>query len=125
MEDKYHSFEDLLIWQLAMELCDEVYEAIKNCKDFGLRDQMQRSSISIPSNIAEGFELHTNKAFIRHLYISKGSVGELRTQIYIAGRHTYIDKDKAAMMAAKAKKLGGMIYNFILSRKNRLRKSSA
>jgi four helix bundle protein len=124
MENKYHSFEDLLIWQLAMELCDEVYEAMKNCKDFGLRDQMQRSSVSIPSNIAEGFELHTNKAFIRHLYISKGSGGELRTQLYVAIRRTYIDAEKGGLLVAKTKKLGGMIYNFILTRKNRTRKSS-
>jgi four helix bundle protein len=125
MEEKYHSFEDLFIWQLAMELCDEVYTAIKTCKDFGLRDQLQRSSVSIPSNIAEGFELNTNKAFIRHLNIAKGSGGELRTQIYIAIRQTYIAPERGALMIAKTKKLSGMIYSFILSRKNKPRKSSA
>jgi 23S rRNA-intervening sequence protein len=46
MDEKYHSFEDLLIWQLGMKLSNEVYEVLKNCKDFGLRDQMQRSSVS-------------------------------------------------------------------------------
>ena len=124
MDEKYHSFEDLLIWQLAMELCDEVYEVLKNCKDFGLRDQMQRSSVSIPSNIAEGFELNTNKAFIRHLNIAKGSGGELRTQLYIAIKQKYIEPERGAQMIAKTKKLGGMIYNFIVSRKNKPRKSS-
>jgi len=125
MERKYHSFEDLLIWQIAMELCDEVYDAMKNCKDFGFRDHIQRSSVSIPSNIAEGFELNTNKAFIRHLNIAKGSGGELRTQLYIAIKQTYIETERGTRMVAKTKKLSRMIYSFILSRKKRPRKSSA
>ena len=87
MKINYHSFEDFLIWQEGMNLCDEIYSSLKKCNDFGLLDQIQRSSVSIPSNIAGGFELRTNKGFIRHLYISKGSVGELRTQLYIALLH--------------------------------------
>ena len=125
MEGKYHAFEDLLIWQLAMELCDEVYEAMKDCRDYGLKDQLQRSAVSVPSNIAEGFELNTNKAFIRHLNIAKGSGGELRTQLYVAIKRTYIEEKHGAYLVAKTKKLSGMIFNFIKSRKNKPRKSSA
>ena len=125
MEGKYHSFEDLLIWQLAMELCDEVYEAMEDCRDFGLKDQLQRSAVSVPSNIAEGFELNTNKAFIRHLNIAKGSGGELRTQLYIAIKRSYINETHGSYLFEKTKKLSGMIFNFIKTRKNRHRNSSA
>ncbi len=123
MENNLHSFEDLLIWQNAMNLCDEIYVVLRKCKDYGLRDQMQRSAVSIPSNIAEGFELSTNRAFIRHLYISKGSAGELRTQIYIAIKQGYINDQKGVSLVDMTKKLGGMISNFISARKGRIRKS--
>ena len=117
MKNYYHSFEDLLIWKEGMKLCDEIYSGLKNCKDYGLRDQMQRSSVSIPSNIAEGFELNTNKAFIRHLYIAKGSSGELRTQIYIAMNQGYIPDQKGKDLIEMCKKLSAMIYKFIMARK--------
>lgn len=83
---------------------------------------MQRSSVSIPSNIAEGFELHTNKAFIRHLYIAKGSGGELRTQLYIAIKQKYINQEKGQELIDFAKKLNRMIANFISTRKGKTRK---
>lgn len=61
MKINYHSFEDFLIWQEGMNLCDEIFSSLKKCNDLGLLDQMQLSSVSIPSNIAGGFELRTNK----------------------------------------------------------------
>lgn len=124
MENNYHSFEDLLIWQEGMKLCDEIYAVLRKCKDYSLRDQMQRSAVSIPSNIAEGFELSTNRAFIRHLYISKGSGGELRTQLYIAIKQGYIDQDKGNQLVDLTKKLSSMISKFISARKSKIRKSS-
>lgn len=122
MKTDYHSFEDLRIWQEGLSLCDEIYSLLKNCRDYNLRDQMQRSSVSIPSNIAEGFELHTNKAFIRHLYIAKGSGGELRTQLYIAIKQKYINQEKGQELIDFAKKLNRMIANFISTRKGKTRK---
>ena len=116
-----HSFEDLRIWQNGMNLCDEVYTNLKGCKDYSLRDQMRRSSVSIPSNIAEGFELHTNKAFIRHLYIAKASGGELRTQLYIAIRQGYIEPEKGHQLIDISIKLNRMIARFIASRKGKIR----
>src|SRR5690349_7832872 len=109
METKSHSFEDLLIWQEGMEICYQIYDNLEHCRDFGLKDQMQRAVVSIPSNIAEGFELNTNRAFIRHLYISKGSAGELRTQLYIAIRQGYISKEIGTQLIERTKKIGGMI----------------
>ena len=122
MENNYHSFEDLLIWQEGMKLCDEIYTSLRKCKDYGLRDQMQRSAVSIPSNIAEGFELSTNRAFIRHLYISKGSSGELRTQLYIAIKQGYIDQEKGSELVDLTKKLAAMISKFISARKDKVRR---
>ena len=80
------TFEDLEVWkrgcQLAVDVCVDTHEM----KNFGLKDQMQRSAISIPSNIAEGAERDSEGDFIRFLRISKGSCGELRTQLYISER---------------------------------------
>ena len=122
MEPAYHSFEDLFIWKEGLDLSIDTYTLMKNCRDFGLKDQMQRCSVSVPSNIAEGFELHTNRAFIRHLYIAKGSGGELRTQLFIAIRLGYIEKKKGDEMINRTRRLSASISNFIATRKNKLRK---
>ena len=84
MDKKIEKFEDLNVWREGMELTVEIYKLLKDCQDFSLRDQMQRSAVSIPSNIAEGYERNSNKDFIRFLYIAKLSSGELRTQLYIS-----------------------------------------
>ena len=70
-------FEDLKVWKEGMRLASSVYERLQTVTDFGLRDQMQRAAVSIPSNIAEGFERGSNKEFIRFLHIAKGSCAEL------------------------------------------------
>jgi len=85
-------FEDLNVWKESMKLSVDVYKAIKNCKDFGFRDQIFRSTVSIPSNIAEGFERQSNKEFIQFLYIAKASCGELRTQLYLAIKINLLEK---------------------------------
>ena len=86
-------FEDLEVWQLSMSLCTEIY-ALTNTelfsRDFGLKDQIRRSAVSIPSNISEGFERDSKNQFLYFLAISKGSCGELRTQLTIAYNFNYI-----------------------------------
>jgi four helix bundle protein len=79
----YQSFEDLEVWKRSCQLAVTVYQALQGCKDFGMRDQMQRASVSIPSNIAEGCE-RCGKDFARFLRIAQGSAAELRTQVHIA-----------------------------------------
>ncbi|MEI6518509.1 MAG: four helix bundle protein [bacterium] len=78
----YHSFEDLEVWKRSCRIAVVMYKKLKDCKDFSLRDQMQRSAVSIASNIAEGSE-RTEKEFARFLSIARGSAAELRTQIFI------------------------------------------
>jgi len=119
MESTYLSFEDLFIWQEGMKICYQIYDALEDCHDFGLRNQMERSAVSIPSNIAEGYELSSDRAFIRHLYIAKGSAAELRTQLYIAIRQKYISDEPGNEIITHTKKLSGMIQKFITARKKR------
>jgi four helix bundle protein len=89
-------FEDLEVWQLGRALVKDVYEVTQNTelqKDFGLRDQLRRSAVSIMANISEGFERKTQKEFINFLFIAKGSCGELRSHFYIAFDLGYINKE--------------------------------
>lgn len=124
MENKIQSFEDLHIWQESIQLCYDIYDAIALSKDFGLKDQIQRSSVSVPSNIAEGFERETEKEFIRFLYIAKGSTGELRTQLYIARHRKMIDHDQCSVFIDKTKRNASMIHNLIRVKKGRIKKQA-
>ena len=86
-------FEDVKGWEKGRELCKLVYEATNKApfsRDYALRDQIRRAAVSIISNIAEGFEGQNDRTFIRHLYIAKGSSGEVRAQAYIAMDQAYI-----------------------------------
>ena len=98
------SFEDLLSWQKGIELVKQIYletsEGNLN-KDYGLRDQLRRASVSIPSNIAEGFERNSRKEYLNFLNIAKASAGEVRSLLRIAlevgylgtARHTELRND--------------------------------
>ena len=88
-------FEELQIWQKARELVKTIYKFSLSApfkKDYSLSDQTRRSSVSVMSNIAEGFERGSNTEFIQFLYIAKGSAGEVRTQLYIAWAGIAIDQ---------------------------------
>jgi four helix bundle protein len=90
------NFKELKVWQKSKDLAVKIYKITddgKLSKDFGLKDQMQRSAVSVPSNIAEGDELNTDKQSIRHFYIAKGSLAELRTQIIIANEIGFLEVD--------------------------------
>ena len=83
---KYERFEDLPVWQHAIEIGIRIYEMVdseKMVKDYRAKDQLIGAAISISNNIAEGFEYNGNKQFIRYLEISKGSAGELRSQLFL------------------------------------------
>ena len=87
------NFEELDVWKISMELCTEIYDLTNSelfSKDFALKDQIRRSAISIPSNISEGYERDGVNQFLYFLAISKGSCGELRTQLRIAYNLNYL-----------------------------------
>lgn len=112
----YNSFEDLPVWKEAKDLAVLLYKMTsrgKLSKDFGLKDQIQRSSISISSNIAEGFERGTKQEFIQFLYIARGSCGELRSQIFIAKDIGYFDNANFDTIFKLALKVSKQINGFI------------
>lgn len=109
-------FENLQIWHRAKDLAVFIYkktEEGKLSKDFGLRDQIRRSVVSIPSNIAEGDERKSDKEAVRFFYIAKGSIAELRTQIRIAYDIEYLEEDAFLKIDVEcdeiSKMLGGII----------------
>ena len=121
MKNKIEKFEDLAVWQESICLVKMIYLLLKKCKDFGLRDQMQRAAISVPSNIAEGYERRYNKEFIRYLNIAKGSLGELRTQLYIAMDIDLIQKEKIEKCIDKSHHISAMLFRLIETRNKRFK----
>ena len=117
-EKRYQSFEDLTVWKEGMRLCVDVYALLKECRDYGFRDQIQRSSVSIPSNIAEGFERQTDKEFVQYLFIAKGSCAELRTQLYLASELKIIEKQQGLELIDRTKKLSSMLQKLITVRRH-------
>jgi four helix bundle protein len=117
MVNKIEKFEDLRVWKEGMQLAIKIYNSLANCGDFGLRNQMQRAAISIPSNIAEGYERNSNKEFIQHLFIAKGSCAELRTQSYIATKVGTINNSAGNEILEITKKISAMLSRLIKTRK--------
>lgn len=110
------NFEDLEVWKISMKLCTEVYQLTNTelfSKDFGLKDQIRRSAISVPSNISEGYERDAKKQFLYFLAISKGSCGELRTQLRIASNLFYIDENDFNKLNELAIKTSKQLSGFI------------
>jgi len=113
---KVSRFEDLEVWQEGCDLAVEIYKQSREGKlarDYGLRDQMTRAAVSIPSNIAEGKERETAPELIRYLYIAKGSTGELQTQLYIAQRIGYVDEGTCYDLIQQTKVLSKKLGSFI------------
>ena len=114
-------FEDISAWQQGRDLVNEVYRFTRLAsfsKDFGLRDQIQRSAVSICSNIAEGFERRGNKEFIKFLWIAKGSAAEVASQLYHALDLGYITQKQFEESYGAAKKIGATISRLITSIQN-------
>lgn len=84
MTMQIRQFEDIIAWQKAKTLTIVVYRALSPCRDWSFKDQMQRASVSIMNNIAEGYERRTNKDFKNFLFIAKGSCGEVRSMTTVA-----------------------------------------
>lgn len=102
-----------MMWQKARELVREVYRALSECRDMGFRDQIQRASVSILSNISEGFESGTKLEFLNYLYIAKASAGEVRSQLYIASDIGYLNIQTFKYLKALAEDCSRLIASFI------------
>ena len=112
-------FQDLKVWQRAKDLAVYFYKLTRKgafAKDFGLRDQICRAAVSIPSNIAEGDELGTDKQAIKYFYISKGSSAEVLTQAIIALEIGYIEKEAFEHIERECKAISGMLTRLIQAR---------
>jgi four helix bundle protein len=111
---KVECFEDLIIWQRAVEFAAEIYNVTESTRlrsDFALKDQLRRAAVSISANIAEGFERRSRKEYLNFLNIAKGSSGEARSLLVVAARVGYIDKDRLAALCEESKFLSGSITN--------------
>jgi len=118
---KINSFEDIQAWQKARELNKEIYKVSNSgifSKDYGLRDQIRRASVSIVSNIAEGFERNGSKKFKQFLSIAKGSAGEVRAQLYVALDLEYLTKEEFEKLNGLVLDTSRMISGFINYLKN-------
>lgn len=110
-----NKFEELDVWKRGCRMAVDIYEALRDCKDYGLKDQMTRAAVSIPSNIAEGAERRSKREFANFLSIAKGSAAELRTQIYIASKLKIIVPEKAKPLTDELKEISAMLQNLIYS----------
>ncbi len=106
-------FEEIISWQKAKELNLIIYSHFKNSKDFGFRDQIQRASVSIMNNIAEGFERGGNKEFKNYLYISKASCAEVRSMLYLALDLGYIKKEEFVKTYGLSIDISNLLSGFI------------
>ncbi len=119
MKKGYQSFKELKVWQEARTLAVRIYKITSSgalSRDFGFRDQIRRAAISIPSNIAEGYERGTDKEFIRYIMIAKGSIAELRTQLEIAKEIDYLDSQIYDELENLCNKIGAMLTKLIRAR---------
>jgi four helix bundle protein len=94
---KADRFEDLDAWQVSRELANLIYALGRESglsKDYGFKDQIQRAAVSVMNNIAEGFERGSNKDFAKFLFIARGSVGEVRSMLYLAADQNYISAEQ-------------------------------
>jgi four helix bundle protein len=120
----YQKFEELPVWKLAKDLAVKIYQITKDEKfrrDYGLVDQIRRASISVSSNIAEGFERGSKREFIQFLYIAKGSLGEMRSQLHVSYELGYMKKENLNMFLTQCYDLSNQLGAFISSIKKRIR----
>lgn len=118
-------FEKLDVWKRSCRLSCEVYKELNDCKNFGFKDQLTRSALSIASNIAEGEEQETANESARFLYIAKASAGEAITQRYIGIEAGFVEKQKALILINEAKEISAMLAALIKRRKGSVRELPA
>lgn len=114
--NRIEKFEDIVAWQKARSLTKEVYLCTRQgafAKDYGLKDQIQRASVSTMANVAEGFERGGNKEFVQFLSNSKGSCGEVRSHLYVALDQAYITPASFDKLYGQASEVGRLLSGFM------------
>ena len=110
-------FEDIKAWQEARVLVKIIYDAIKSNKnltgDYKFRGQIHSAAVSVMSNIAEGFSRRSTKEFIQFLFIAKGSVAEVQSQLCVASDQSYINEEKFDELYSKSEEVARLISGFI------------
>jgi four helix bundle protein len=120
---KIERFEDIEAWKEARILIKEIYRIFFAIKDYGFKAQIQSSSVSIMSNIAEGFDRGTNKEFIHFLIISRGSVSEVRSLLYTSLDIGYLDENNFKDLGNRCQKISNLLNGFIRYLKGTERKN--
>jgi len=113
---KIERFEDINAWQKARELNVKIYNITKNShfsKDFSLRDQIRRASVSIMANIAEGFGRRSKKEFSNFLNMAHGSAAEVQCHLYVALDQSYINRDEFQELNGKVEEVSKMLQGFM------------
>lgn len=113
---KFNSFEEINSWQKSRIFNKRIYQITENInfkKDFDFVKQIRRASISISSNIAEGFERNTDKEFVYFLYVAKASAGEVRSQLYLAIDLEYITKEEFEELSESVSEISRLLSGFI------------
>ena len=107
------TFEKLVVWKRSKDLAVRICRALRGCRDYSLRNKIQRASVSVSSNIAEGMERNTKPEYRNFLGIAKGSAGELRTQLMILEELGYLDPDTYWEMHQEAQRISRMLHGLI------------
>lgn len=107
------SFEDIIIWQKSKLLTLNIYNKFRNSRDFGFKDQLQRASVSIMNNVAEGFERKGNNEFKHFLFIAKGSCAEVRSMLYVAKELNYLSEEDFSFLQNLSLEISKMLSGLI------------
>ncbi len=107
------ALNELEVWKRSKNLAIKIYHNFSHCKDYGFKDQITRAAVSIPSNIAEGYERHSKRQFAHYLKIAKGSCAELRTQLIIGSEIGFIEKQPAKILIDESLQISKILFGLI------------
>ena len=111
----FKKFEDILAWQKAQDIAKQLFVSLKLSKEFGFKDQITRSAISVSNNIAEGFERSSDADFKRFLFIAKGSCAETKSMLYLAESLLLLDGEACVQLRNQCDEVSRMLVSLIKS----------
>lgn len=112
---RIQKFEDIIAWQKAQNFAVDIYNTFSGSKDFGFKDQVQRASVSISNNIAEGFDRLSDKEFVRFLYIALASCSEVKSMLYLSQKLGYMHPVQTEDLIEKSNEISKIIRGLIKS----------